>query len=126
VSGQVYDVAVTVDSTVGTATDVYYGQWDGPLQDEAWSEGWHAGAPLDYVTLGLHANSFTLTPKATLVQQITAALDGVNHISVYGTGYGPNGMHLVHRNNGADGALVLRPLSETPHFLVFHFTDQNF
>ncbi|HEY3357730.1 MAG TPA: hypothetical protein VGQ83_31040 [Polyangia bacterium] len=66
------------------------------------------------------------TPKAQLTQQVTAALTNANHVSIYGTGYGPDGMHLVHRNYGHDGAIVIRPLSATPHFLLFRFADQSF
>jgi hypothetical protein len=124
--GAVYDVAVTVVSS-GTDPDVFYAETDGALPTEPWSEGWHAEEPLDYaLSLGVHSGSFTATPKAQLTQQVTGALAGVNHISVYGTGYGPDGMHLVHRNSGLDGAIVIRPLAATPHFLLFRFSDQSF
>jgi hypothetical protein len=46
---------------------------------------------------------------------------------VFATGYGPTGIHDVHRNGGGrDGAIVVRPLSSPAHLLFFHFTDQSF
>jgi hypothetical protein len=51
----------------------------------------------------------------------------VNHISVFGTGYGPDGAHLIHRNGqGHDGLLVTQPLSTPAHARLFSFTTQAF
>jgi len=52
----------------------------------------------------------------------------VNHISVYGTGYNANGMHLIHYENGSstDGAVVAQPLATTSNLLLFHFASDNF
>jgi hypothetical protein len=122
---QIYDVAVTLASAEGVE-DVNSTTWDGDLQSGAWSEGWHAGANLNYVALGLRSREFAPRTKDQLVDDITAELATANHISIFGTGYGPDGMHLVHRKNGLDGAIVIRPLSALPHYLVFKFADNYF
>ena len=50
-----------------------------------------------------------------------------NHVSIFATGYGPGGAHLVHRNGGGnDGAIVLDPLAPKAHLFVFHFSNQSF
>ncbi len=121
----IYDVAVNVASP--TASDVLFAERDLPLPTEVWSEGWHTTYPLNYATsVNLHSGDFTTTTKAQLVQQVTAALKNANHVSIYGSGYGTDGMHLIHRNNGWDGAIVVRPLSASPHFMFFRFADQVF
>jgi hypothetical protein len=123
--GSVYDVAVNIsdtDSPVGIA----FLERDHALATP-WSEGWHTDAALDYVDLGVHAGDFTPTAQAVVDSRIEADLADVNHISVYMTGYGPDGGHLVHRNlTGEDGAIVLHPLAQTPRFLMFHFATQSF
>jgi hypothetical protein len=126
VGGAVYDVAVAVESDYGDP-DMLIAAWQGMMTSGAWSEGWHPGYNLDYVTLGMHSGDFVATAKAALVARLEADLADVNHISIYGTGYGPDGVHLIHREGGGhDGALVLRPLSGAPYFLLFHFADQTF
>jgi hypothetical protein len=123
--GAVYDVAVAVVSQSGSP-DVYFAERDGLLTGLSWTEGWHLGSPLDYVQLGVHSGSFTATAQAKLAQQLTTELNDVNHISIFGTGYDSSGLHLIHRNKGNDGAIVVRPLSAAPRALLFHFGDQTF
>jgi hypothetical protein len=120
VDGAVYDVAVNADGLEAEA--------DAPLPGSPWSEGWHAGDQLDYVNdLGLHASSFTLTGLTAVRQRIEAELASANHVAIYATGYGPTGVHLVHRQgSGRDGAIVLDPLGPKPHILAFRFDTQTF
>jgi len=124
-NGAVYDVAVNVYDPA----DVDYLAADMGLVDGAWAEGWHPGqtALLDYpTTLGVHSTDFTPTPKSLLESQLMTELADVNHISVFMTGYGPDGGHLVHRKGtGEDGAIFLRPLGGA-RALMFHFVDQTF
>jgi hypothetical protein len=99
------------------------------LPDGPWAEGWHAvGVTFDYVAdASVHASDFASTPLATLAARVEARLVDVNHVSVFATGFGPGGAHLVHRNgSGHDGAIVAEPLSVTPHALMFHFDNQDF
>ena len=127
VSGSVYDVAVNVDSNQGTP-NVDFEKINAPLAGGAWSEGWHTSDSLDYVsTLGAHSGDFTTYTPTELAQEVTGDLATVNHISVFATGYGPTGGHLIHRNaTNEDGALVLQPLSGNPQYLLFHFANQTF
>ena len=97
------------------------------LPDGAWSEGWHGSDALSYRSLGLTASQFAAQDPSTLAQHLEAELASVNHISVFGTGYSSkNGCHDIHYYNGNDGALVLEPLSPTPHVLFFRFATQSF
>jgi hypothetical protein len=125
VQGSVYDVAVNIGSTPG---DVETLERDLPLPDGAWSEGWHPGLHLDYPQLGLRSTDFTPTSSpAALAQHLSDELASVNHISVFATGYGPDGIHDVHyKGSGHDGAIAIRPLSSPAHLLLFHFSDQTF
>ena len=111
------DVAVNVGFDVLTAErDIDVGT--------AWSEGWHTDQGVDYPVLGVHSTDFTTTD---LVAQLQAELASVNHISIYSTGYGPSGTHLVHHNtNGNDGAIVTRPLSHPSHVRMYRFDNQSF
>ena len=128
--GAVYDVAVNIlsDQATGTAGDVLVDELDAPLAGSEWIEGWHTPVALDYViTLGLHATAFTAKGPDELAAQLEQELAAVNHISVYGTGYGPDGMHLIHRNKtNQDGALVLYPTTGAPRYIAFHFATQTF
>lgn len=113
----VYDVAVNVDTLIA--------ERDIPIPDGVWSEGWHTSDPLDYAQLGLHSSDFKQpASQSALAQQIESELANVNHISVFATGYGPTGAHLVHRNGGGnDGAIVAQPLSGQAHLMMFTFTS---
>lgn len=121
INGAIYDVAVNVD---GVLTK----ELGHALLDGAWSEGWHPGDDLDFVNdLSLHDGDFTSITKTAAVQQVQSFLANANHVSVFATGYGTDGAHLVHRNgNGNDGALIINPLSANPQYLVFHFPGQTF
>ncbi len=123
-SGAVYDVAVNVSDPA----NVDYLARNAPLPDGAWSEGWHPGQQglLDYPSIGVHSTDFAAIDQPTLEAQLATELATANHVSVFMTGYGPDGGHLVHRNgNGADGAIVIDPLG-APRLLMFHFSTQVF
>ena len=121
-NGGIYDVAANMDVLSAEKT--------APMPDGPWSEGWHSGVTLDYAnTLGVHAADFTQLTPAALEAQLNEELKSVNHLSVFATGYGPDGVHNVHRQGGAgsnDGAIVLNPLSPTPRILMFRFTTDSF
>jgi hypothetical protein len=125
-NGAIYDVAVNVGST-GGVDDVHTTTLEHAMPGPAWAEGWHTGVLDDYVSLGLHSPTFTLTPRTQLTSDLMADLATVNHISVFATGYGPDGAHLVHRNGqGHDGAVITQPLSTPSHLRLFSFTTQAF
>lgn len=125
---ETYDIAVNVGADTGS-DDVHTLAADVELAD-LWTEGWHTGNAVlnDYPsTEKIHSADLTLETRATLTSEINADLATVNHISVFATGYGPDGAHLVHRDgNGHDGMLVMRPLSTVSHARYFSFTDQTF
>jgi hypothetical protein len=124
--GSIYDVAVDTGRFTG---DVLLYETNMPIPDGAWSEGWHGSDALTYTALGIHSTEFTPEAPAALGTKLQAELAGVNHISVFGTGYAQgNGCHDVHYEdgNGNDGALVLEPLSPTPHVLFFRFSTDTF
>lgn len=123
--GNVYDVAVDIGKFQG---DVLMYEANMPLPDGAWSEGWHGSDALDYVSLGLKSSQFTPMSPSGVAKKLESELSGVNHISVFGTGYSQhNGCHDIHYvGSGRDGAIVLQPLSAHPHVLFFHFSTQSF
>ena len=125
-NGAVYDVAVNVHDNTGG--NVFYLARDGAPWPFSWVEGWHPNVPLGYRALGLTAGQFTAFPLTTLAGKITTELAGVNHVSIFATGYGPDGIHNVHFGDGYgyDGAIVIRPLSSNARTLYFHFADQSF
>ena len=127
--GAVYRMVVDVLSNQGSP-DVLFDEIDAPLAAGAWAEGWHAGAALDYVTtLGVHSPAFTAMHQADIVAQITSEIDLGAHISVFATATSaePDSAHLVHRNlTNADGAIVVRPDSATPHYMLIRFGEQVF
>ncbi len=120
VRGAVYDVAVNLN--------VLYAELDAELPDGPWSEGWHAGLPLDYPrSLGLSSDAFVATTPGALAQKLEAELAGVRRISVFATAYGPAGAHDVHPKGASnDGAIALRPLSRLAHILAFRFSTDAF
>jgi hypothetical protein len=133
-SNATYQIAVNVLSNRGDggveSQVLYLEKGLTSLPDGAWQEGWHTGGSVtfDYVSnASVHAADFTATPLAVLSKTIADRLVNVNHISVFGTGYGPDGADLIHRNGSShDGAIVTEPLSATPHVLMFHFSNQSF
>jgi hypothetical protein len=122
--GLIYDVAVDIGTFTGDS-NLY--EADMALPGGAWSEGWHDDG-LSYPQLGLHSTQFTPQDPTTLAQTIETELAGANHLSIFGDAYSQgNGCHDVHYENGtADGALVIDPLSPTPHILFFRFSTQTF
>ena len=125
----VYDVAITVASMNGTVEDVASTTTD--LWIPGWQEGWHTGATngvlLDYVSRGIRSPAFTVSSRAQLTSALMTELASANHITVFATGYGPDGAHLVHRNgSGRDGAIVTQPLSAPGKARVFRFAAQVF
>ncbi len=122
-------VNILSDGRNGTDTSLRFADVAAPLPAPAWQEGWHLDAPLDFVgTLGVHDDEFTPVPMGELVQQITSALTVGAPISVYATSDGrPESAHLVHRNRrDQDGAIVVDPTGDAPHFLLLHFDGQTF
>jgi hypothetical protein len=116
---------------VVNVADVYLAEASAPLAGGAFEEGWHPGYALDYVTtLGVHSDAFTLHPMAEMVALVTDAIELGAAISVYATSTGgtySHSAHLVHRNDpDADGAIVLRPDTGSPRYLLFRFGDQAF
>lgn len=120
-SGATFDIAVNVDGLEGETTAK-------ALPGGAWSEGWHAGVDLDYPNdLALHAAALTTTGVSTVRTKVTEALASANHLTIYATGYGPDGAHLVHREGGGrDGAVVIDPLGPSPRVLAFRFDKDAF
>jgi hypothetical protein len=118
-NGQVYDVAANADTMIA--------ERDVALPDGAWSEGWHSSDSLDYVQLGLHSSDFaSVGGTSQMAQKIEQELANANHVSVFCTGYGPTGCHLVHRQSGGrDGAIVIHPTSGTAHVMFFDFTTTS-
>jgi hypothetical protein len=118
-NGSIYDVAVNVDG--------FEAEMDAPLVGDPWGEGWHTQDGLDYPSqLNAHSSAFTLTGISTVASEVEQQLAQANHIAVFCTGYGATGCHLVHRNSGRDGAVVIDPLSATPHWLLFDFSGDSF
>jgi hypothetical protein len=121
-NGNVYDVAVNLDT--------YYLEKDrGMPTSDAYAEGWHTSDNLDYPSIGVHSKDFTQPPsQQALTQLLEGALANANHLSIYATGYGPTGIHDVHRRGGGgnDGAIVIDPLSSTSHVFFFCFNTDNF
>jgi hypothetical protein len=127
-NGAVYDVAVTISDTVTNIDDVKTATRDMAMPvNLPWAEGWHTGLLTDYVSLGVHSPDLQLQTKAELTTTLTTDLANANHISVYGTTYGADGAHLIHRNGGGhDGVIVTDPQSIPAHLRFFSFTDQAF
>ncbi|HET7499731.1 MAG TPA: lamin tail domain-containing protein [Kofleriaceae bacterium] len=127
VNGGVEDIAVNVDSSVGTP-DVDFLQLNAPLHGAGWLEGWHPSQAFDYANdLGVHSGAFSVTTPTQLTQILDTALASANHVSIFCTGFDATGGHLVHRHaRDDDGAIVINPLSASPTYLLFHFADQTF
>jgi hypothetical protein len=129
--GAAYRMVVNVlsDGRNGTDTRLRFADVAAPLPAPAWEEGWHPGLVLDYVdTLDVHVDDFTPYEMDALMDEVASRLTLDQPISVYGTSEDrPSGAHLIHRNTtGQDGAIVVGPTSDDPHFLLFHFDGQVF
>jgi len=98
-NGEVYDVAVNVGEN--GVDDVHSTTRELAMPGPAWQEGWHTDVIANYVTLGVRSTDMPLATSAQLVTAMMNDLGTANHISVFATGYGPDGAHLVHRNRQA-------------------------
>ena len=124
-NGDVYDVAVNVGEN--GVDDVHSTTRELAMPGPAWQEGWHTGVSANYVTLGVHAADLPLATSAQLVTAMMSDLATANHISVFATGYGNDGAHLVHRTvQSRDGLIVTQPLSRPAHVRMFAFSNQTF
>jgi hypothetical protein len=123
---QVYDVAVNVHDNTGGNVSVL--ALDRPIPLGAWQEGWHAGAQLGYTTLDVQSGQFTSQSPTALTSMLEQELAQANHLAVFATGYGPDGIHDVHYRDGltSDGAVVINPQASTSRLLLFHFANQSF
>jgi hypothetical protein len=127
-NGATYRLVINIQSDFGDP-QVHYQAIDHALPPPAWSEGWHTGLVVDYVTtFGVHADaSFKPYPLAELSKIITDAIPLGEKISVYAESSGGASAHKVHRNTGkTDGAIVLDPEGVLPRVLLFHFATQTF
>jgi hypothetical protein len=121
--GAAYRMVINVQSAFGPDYRVRFATLEAALPAPAWSEGWHSDVSLDYPsTLGVHPASFTPYEMPALIARIVDEIAIGEPVSVYA-----HSAHKIHRNGGsADGAIVLRPTSGSPRFLLFHFADQTF
>lgn len=120
-SGAIYDIAINVGNDVHSQT------LDRALFAPAWTEGWQPGGAVEYTDLDLHAATIPLPAHGVLIQDLVHDLATANHVSIYATGYGPDGAHLVHRNGGGrDGLVVTHPLAASAHARAFSFSDQDY
>jgi hypothetical protein len=123
VSGAIYDVAVDIGSS---GDDIYYLAKNMTIPDGTWSEGWHTSDALSYANLGVKSTDLVDLSPSAAPGIVEAELATVNHISVFGTGYNANGIHLIHYENGKDGAIVTEPQSATSRVLFFRFSTDTF
>jgi hypothetical protein len=121
--GAIYDVAVDTGSS---GDDIYYLAKNLTIPDGSWSEGWHSGDALSYQSLGVKSTAFAKLSPSVAPTTVENELATANHISVFGTGYNANGMHLIHYDNGKDGAIVVEPQAATSRLLLFHFAEDTF
>jgi hypothetical protein len=121
--GAIYDVAVDTGSS---GDDIYYLAENLAIPDGTWAEGWHTGDALSYKTLGVKSTSFAKLSPSVAPTTVENELATANHISVFGTGYNANGMHLIHYNSGKDGAIVIEPQAASSRLLLFHFSEDSF
>lgn len=124
----VYDVAIDVTNGMTNIDDVHTAARDMAMPvNLPWAEGWHTGLLADYVALGVRSTDLALQTKAELTATLQSDLAAANHISVYATTYGSDGVHLVHRNGGGhDGVIVTDPQSIPAHLRFFSFSAQAF
>ena len=121
-NGAVYDSAVNVDGGFYLTKDI-------AMPGIAWTEGWHTDQPFDYTqpAVDVHSTDFQAADLGTMNTMVEDALVGVNHISIYMTGYNANGGHLVHREGtDIDGTIIIDPLSATSHAILFRFSTDSF
>lgn len=134
VGGEAYRMVVNVqsDGRNGTDTRMKLAEVPHALMGEAWSEGWHPGASLDYPgDLGAHVDAFTPYVMGELVERVAARIDLGARISFFASSRNaPSSAHLIHRNDGTaaadDGAIVIGPDSAAPLYLLFAFDGTTF
>jgi hypothetical protein len=124
--GAAYRMVINVLST-SSDPHVWLGETNAPLAGMPWSEGWHPGEQLDYVTtLGMSKSSFTEANQLEAIHRLDEALTIGARVSVYATSSGGASAHLVHRNlTNADGAVVIDP-ETAPRYLLSAFPQQVF
>lgn len=126
---KVYDVAIAISDDATGVDDVHtYSVEQGSPNEMPWNEGWHTGLLVDYKKLGVKSTDMVLKTKSELLSLLTNDLATVNHISIYGTTYGSDGAHLIHRQTGGgrDGLIVTEPLSSPVKVRLFSFAGQTF
>jgi hypothetical protein len=96
------------------------------IPDGAWSEGWHTSDALSYKSLGIESAQLTQLSPSMAATTLENDLATANHISVFGTGYNASGMHLIHYEDGKDGAIVIDPQDATSRVLFFRFSEDSF
>lgn len=123
VHDSVYDVAVNVGEP--DRPDVRLRRHDTDALGGGFEEGWHPTGAFDYSSLGVRSADFS--PASDTARVLQEELATSDRISIWATGYGPGGAHLVHRTgDGTDGAIVLSPLGASSRVLLFRFEDQEF
>lgn len=130
VQGAPYRVVINVASDRGDDRRVRLDTRTHALPAPAFSEGWHLGVTLDYVTeFALHSTDFTPYERDALVAEVLRGARVGAPVAVYSTNGGSyrDSTHLVHRNGGNhDGAVVFDPQGASPTWLLFHFVEQTF
>lgn len=124
--GDAYDVAVPLGDPA--AQDIYFLETTAPVPGGRWRAGWSPGASLDYVAaFKVHATDFRVLTRDELLLKLQTELTAKRRVSVWATGYGPGGAHMVHRDHGQhDGTIALDPDSTRSRFLLFRFARQRF
>jgi hypothetical protein len=110
--------------------DVSMLELDAPLVGDTYSAGWHQGSAIyiDYpATLSVSSGQFTSMAETDLINAIVCELSVGMPIAVYNIGFDATGGHDIHRHNGGDdGAIVIKPDTASPHYFLFHFSNQTF
>lgn len=127
----VHRMVVNVQSSFGDPR-IKVLELQAPLPAPMFEEGWHPGLMLDYPTaFGVHSDAgWESLELLAASARVSDAIEIGAPIAVYATSSGGTfaaSAHLIHRNGrNADGALVLRPTSSTPTWLLFSFANQTF
>jgi hypothetical protein len=126
VDTETYDVAVPLGDPA--VEDMYFLETTALVPGGRWRGGWAPGQRLDYVgAFRVHAEDFRPLSRDELLQKLQMDLSVKRHVSVWATGYGPGGAHMVHRDRGQhDGTIALDPDSARSRFLLFRFARQRF
>lgn len=123
IDGQVQRLVVAIEDIAVHAVSA-------PLIGPEFEEGWHTGMDLDYARdLGAHSDDFRQVAMEGAAEFICLELELDEPVSVYAYSDGdyPSSAHQIHRNDRyPDGAIVARPTSENPLYLLFRYQDQEF